>query len=294
MKKLLFIINPKAGKMTIKNHVLDICTEFRRHGYEITMAPTLERGEAVNIVASQGGSYDLIVCSGGDGTLDEVVTGSQIGRIDVPIGYIPAGSTNDYAKSLHLPVTAEAAARVIMNGTPRAVDVGVFNDQFFIYVAAFGSIAEVSYSTGQEKKNLLGHMAYVLDGAVSMLNLKSYHMTVTCNGTTITGDFIHGMITNSVSVGGFKSIVSSKTKLNDGLFEVILIRKPSDPTAYPQILSAYLMGDTTAPEIVYLQTSQLSITCDEEVAWALDGEFGGTFKESYIENKKHRIKIICK
>ncbi|MBQ4472866.1 MAG: diacylglycerol kinase family lipid kinase [Lachnospiraceae bacterium] len=294
MKKLLFIVNPKAGKMTMRNHVLAVCEEFRRGGYEINFVPTLAKGEAVDIVASRGAEYDLIVCSGGDGTLDEVVAGTQIGQMDVPIGYIPAGSTNDYAKSLKLPVTPETAARLIMKGTPRAVDVGVMNDQFFIYVAAFGSIAQVSYSTGQEKKNALGHLAYVLDGAVSMLNLKSYHMTISCNATTISGEFIHGMITNSVSVGGFKSIVSSQTKLNDGLFEVVLVRKPKDPTEYPRILSSFLLGDTSAPEIVFLQTSELGITCDEPVEWALDGEFGGAFKETYIENKKQRIRIVCK
>ena len=287
MKKLLFIVNPKAGKMTIKNHMVDVACEFRRGGYEVVLYPTLDRGDATNIVASIGNEYDMIVCAGGDGTLDEVVTGAQIGRIDVPIGYIPAGSTNDYAKSLHLPVTPELAARIVTTGKPRAVDVGAFNDRFFIYVAAFGSLAEVSYSTDQMKKNMFGHLAYVIDGAASLMNMKVYHMTVYCNGTTITDDFILGMISNSVSIG-------KQTKLNDGLFEMVLVRKPKDMTKLPEILSAYVRGDTNVPEIIFLQTDAVRIVCDEPVKWSLDGENGGACKEAYIENKMHRIRIMCK
>ena len=294
MKKLLFIVNPKAGKMVIKNHVMDIASECRKSGFEITFCPTLARGEAVDIVAEKGADYDLIVCAGGDGTLDEVVTGTQIGQMDVPIGYIPAGSTNDYAKSLQLPVTIESAAKLIMRGKPRPVDVGAFNDQFFIYCAAFGSLADVSYSTDQDMKNMFGHLAYVVDGAISLANLKSYKMTITVDGVTMTDEFIHGMITNSVSVGGFKSIVSDQTKLDDGLFEVLLVKKPKDAADLTRILSAYLLGDTSVPEIVFLQTSQISFLSDEPVAWSLDGEFGGAHKESYIENKKQRIRIMRK
>lgn len=291
-KKLLFIYNPRAGKGKIRNSLIDILDIFTKAGYEVTVHPTQCAGEAVEIAQNRSGEYELVVCSGGDGTLDEVVNGIMKNDGRQRIGYIPAGSTNDFANSLGLPKSMKSAAEVVVGGHPYACDIGAFNDNSFVYIAAFGLFTEVSYETSQEIKNVLGHMAYILEGVKKLAAIKSYQMKITTQDTVIEGDFIYGMVTNSVSVGGFKGITGKFVDLSDGVFEVTLIKRPKSLEDLNQIIGALTLRDIDAAQMYCFKTSYLKIEALEEVAWTLDGEFGGKHTEVEIENLKQALEIM--
>ena len=212
-KKLLFVFNPCSGKAQIKNQLLDIVDTMVKADYEVTIYPTQCAGDAKEKVEAYAGNYDLVVCSGGDGTLDEVVTGMMQCKAKVPLGYIPAGSTNDFASSLGIPKDMEKAAEAAVIGKPFPCDVGLFNGDYFVYVAAFGLFTEVSYKTSQEWKNVLGHAAYILEGAKCLHDIPSFMMQVEYNNMRIQDEFIYGMITNSTSVGGFKGMTGKDVLL---------------------------------------------------------------------------------
>ena len=211
-KKLLFIFNARAGKGSIKSRLIDIIDIFIKGGYEVTVHSTQAYQDGLRVAKKRAGDFDLIVASGGDGTLDEVVTGLMEGNHKTLLGYIPAGSTNDYTNSLHVSKNMLQAATDIVEGIPHAFDVGKFKDDFFVYIAAFGLFTDVSYETKQSMKNVLGHLAYILEGTKRIFNIPSYRIKVTHDGETIEDEFIYGMVTNSRSVGGFKGI-SGKSKL---------------------------------------------------------------------------------
>ena len=285
VKKLLFIYNPKAGKGQIRGNLMDILDIFAKAGYEITVRPTQYAGEGVKLASKRTGKYDLIVCSGGDGTLDEVVTGIMESGRKKTVGYIPAGSTNDFGNSLHIPKNMKQAALAAVNGQQFACDVGAFNRNFFVYIAAFGLFTEVSYETKQELKNVLGHMAYILEGMKKLTNIKSYHMKITAQDMVIEDDFLYGMVTNSVSVGGFKGITGKFVDLSDGVFEVTLIKRPKNLEDLNRILGALTMKDIDAAQMYCFKTSSLQVEAQEEVAWTLDGEYGGRHTQVFIENR---------
>lgn len=283
-KKLLFIYNPKAGKAKIKNKLSDIFDVFARAEYEITVYPTQGKGDAMCIMENRSRDYDLVVCSGGDGTLDETVTGMMRSGFNTPIGYIPAGSTNDFGGSLSLPKNMLRAAEVIVDGKIFACDIGAFNEDFFVYVAAFGLFTEVSYETEQDVKNLLGHMAYVLEGMKRLSSIKSFPMRISYGENILVEDFIFGMITNSVSVGGLKNITGQNVELDDGLFEVTLIKKPKNPIELNNILVS-LMNHKVDTDVMHcFHTSEIILESTEPVAWTLDGENGGSHKSVKIQN----------
>ncbi len=303
MKKALFILNPHSGKGQIRNHLLEIVDILVKDGYEVTVYPTQEQGDASRAMRERKKSYELIVCSGGDGTLDEIVTGMMQSGFKTTIGYIPAGSTNDFANSLRIPSTMKKAAETVVNGTVFSCDVGRFNDDVFVYIAAFGLFTEVSYGTRQEMKNMLGHMAYLLEGVKHLQNIKSYHLKVTSvseNGetTVIEDNFVYGMVTNSYSVGGFKSIAGNvfkgKIALDDGLFEVTLIRTPKNPMELNSILAALAIQNIDTQYMYSFKSGRLVIESEEEIAWTLDGEFGGTHTQVTLTNEKRAMDIMVK
>lgn len=292
-KKLLFIYNPKSGKGNIKNHLADIVDVFAKENYEIIIHPTQYAGEAVEVVRNQP-EIDLVVCSGGDGTLDEVVTGMMKREDKHPIGYIPAGSTNDFAVSLKIPKNMKKAAITAVQGTSFACDIGAFDDDFFVYIAAFGIFTEVSYETDQQMKNMLGHLAYVLEGAIRLPQTKSYHMKFTSNGETIEGDFMFGMVTNSRSVGGVTNITGKNVELDDGVFEVMLIKTPKNPLELNLILSSLVLEKINTDLIYCFKTDRIDFMSTEEVPWTLDGEFGGRKTAVTIKNEHKAIEIKVK
>lgn len=291
-KKLLFIYNPKAGKGQIRNYLADIIDTFVKAGYEVNARPTQYAGEAEEIAREKAAQYDLVACSGGDGTLDEVVTGIMKAGQRRPVGYIPAGSTNDFANSLELPKNMKQAAQVAVDGELFACDIGAFNHNSFVYIAAFGLFTDVSYETSQEVKNVLGHMAYVLEGVKKLTAIKSFHMRIATQDTVIEDDFLYGMVTNSVSVGGFKGITGKFVDLSDGVFEVTLIKRPRSLEDLNQIIGALTQRDIDTAQMYCFKTSWIKIESGEEVAWTLDGEFGGRHTEVTIENLKQALEIM--
>ena len=283
-KQMLFIYNPKAGKAQIRSNLLDIIDVFVKAGYEVTAYPTQSAGDAVRAVRERRAGYDMVVCSGGDGTLDEVVTGMMQSAERLPIGYVPAGSTNDFANSLKIPKNMKDAADVVVNGRDFACDVGGFNDTHFIYVAAFGLFTDVSYETKQDLKNVLGHAAYLLEGVKRLSAIRSYPLRITYDGKVIEDEFLYGMITNSYSVGGFKGITGKNVCLDDGLFEVTLVKKPSLVRDLNGISQAMADKRFHSEHILSFMTSDLVIESPEPLSWTLDGEFGGDHLCARIHN----------
>lgn len=290
-KKLLFIYNPKSGKAQIRGNLLDIIDILVKGGYEVTVYPTQCRGDAVRATRERRQDYELLVCSGGDGTLDEVVTGMMQSGSRIPIGYIPAGSTNDFANSLHIPKNMADAAQSVINGRNFACDIGAFNEDTFVYIAAFGLFTDVSYETKQQMKNMLGHMAYVMEGMKRLPGIRSYHLRISNDGLDIEDDFIFGMITNSESVGGFKRITGKYVELGDGLFEVTLIKKPKNPMEWNEIMAALVMQDINTNCMYCFKASEITIESDEPLAWTLDGEYGGAHRIAHISNEKQAMII---
>ncbi len=297
MKKLLFVYNPRAGKEMLKPRLSDVLDIFVKAGYEVTVHPTQAYRDAYyQIKEYEVGKYDLIACSGGDGTIDEVATGMmkrrEMGKDVVPVGYIPAGTTNDFAKSLHIPRKPLAAADNAVKGVPFPCDIGKFNDSVFVYIAAFGIFTDVSYETDQAVKNVLGHMAYILEGAKRIFNIPSYKIKVEHDGEVIEDEFIFGMVTNSRSVGGFSNMVGKNIVFDDGLFEVTLIKTPKNPIALQEIIAALLIEQVDTKHMYTFKTRKITFDSVEEIPWTLDGEFGGEQDYVEIENVQKAMEIM--
>lgn len=293
-KKLLFIFNSHSGKGQIRHKLMEILDIFVKADYRVEVHPTQEPQEARRMVAECAKTYDLVVCSGGDGTLDEVVSGMM--RLEeedrVAVGYIPTGSTNDFANSLKLPKNMVKAAHTAVEGMSFPCDVGNMNEKYFVYIAAFGIFTDVSYGTPQEWKNMLGHTAYLLEGAKSLGATKSYPMHVECNGESFDGDFIFGMVTNSTSVGGFRGMTGKNVLLDDGFFEVTLIQNPKNAIELADILRCLTMQVDDTSLIYSAKTDCIRLSASEPVAWTMDGEFGGEHTEAVIRNEKKAINIM--
>ena len=290
-KKLFFVFNPKAGKGKIKTALMDIVDIFNKGGYEVVIRATQYPKDAYEMTRKYADKVDLVVCSGGDGTLDEVVAGLVETGSKVPVGYIPAGSTNDFAGSLFIPKNMVAAAEMIMEENVYRCDIGKFNKQTFTYIAAFGLFTDVAYETDQDLKNILGHLAYLLEGVKRLFDIQSYHMKVTTEDEIFEDDFMYGMITNSRSVGGFKYLTGKNVDMNDGLFEVTLITTPKNPMDMQEIIAGLMSGKDNSDLIYTFKTSRIRIQSDEAVAWTLDGEYGGDHKEVEIRNLHRALNL---
>ena len=294
MKRLLFIYNPQAGKGIIKPHLANVVDTFTKAGYLVTVWPTQGKADATHVAARQGWWYDRVVCCGGDGTLSETVAGLL--TLDAPpvLGYIPAGTTNDFSKNLGLPRGVEKAAAMAVEGTPRQCDMGRFNDRTFVYVAAFGIFTDVSYGTPQEFKNAFGHLAYLLEGATKLGDLgRGYHLTVEHDGGTVEGDFIYGMVTNTNSVGGFQIFPAKQVSLDDGVFEVVLVRQPRNVADLQDALvSLVRQSHEESRQVEAFHTSKLKVAAAEPLPWTLDGEYGGDPEVAKIENLHKAITLV--
>ena len=291
MKKVLFIYNPKAGTGLIRSNLSYILEEMIKKEYEITIHPTRTAEDARETTSTMGALYDMIICSGGDGTLDQVVEGMQKGGFRRQLGYIPAGSTNDFAASLGLSRDMRRAARDIVEGTEFDCDIGRLNDDYFIYVAAFGAFTDVAYKTSQEWKNALGHLAYILEGVKSLSNLKSWKMSFVSEEYSGEGEFLYGMVTNSNSVGGFKGITGQDVTLNDGKFEVTLIRNTDNIIIWAGIINALLTGEENE-YVISFKTSHLEVFSETPIPWTRDGEYGGSHTHAVIDNIPGALPMI--
>ncbi len=286
-ESLLFLVNPKAGKAEIKNNLMDIIDQFVKKDWKVVVRTTQYSGEVTDIIREHGGEYDMVVVAGGDGTLNEAVNGLiQCERMypqrKPQLGYLPTGTTNDFAVSLNLPREVHHATDTIVSGKPFSCDAGKFGDRNFVYVAAFGMFTEVSYSTPQPTKNMLGRVAYILEGIKSLADIKTYPLTIEQNGETITGEFLFGMVSNSISVGGFKMGKPGHVSMNDGLLEVLLVKKPRNPVELQSIVASLLLGDFNNPCLYSFHTSDMRVFSGEEISWTLDGEFGGNLRDVRI------------
>ena len=272
MKKLLFILNPCAGMKKATRNLVDILSVFNRADYQVDTYITAARGDATQVVRERAGDNDLIVCCGGDGTFNETISGLLESGHDVPLGYIPAGSTNDFANSLKLPTNVVEAAKAIVNGTVHRYDLGLFGDRYFSYVASFGAFTKVSYSTPQDIKNALGHLAYVLEGIQELSQLKPVHVKLNIDGEDVEDDFLFGAICNSTSVGGILTLDPKMVDISDGLFEVFLVRMPKDLAALHECLWAVQKQHYNCQAITFRSAHNITIDASPDMDWTLDGE----------------------
>lgn len=295
MKKLLWIVNPLAGRGAIAGKVVDCVSAFQQAGYEVTLYATQGAKDAIRTAHDRASAFDRIVCAGGDGTLHEVITGLM--ELEAcarpPLGYIPAGTTNDFAASLNIPKTPLEAAAIAAGDTLQALDIGRFNNRYFNYIAAFGVFTEVSYATPQQSKNIFGRAAYLIEGIRSLANIRQHHLKVTCKELSLEGDFIYGMVTNTTSVGGFRTISPDGIALDDGLYEVLLIYVVENPVELQQLANDLLTHNTASNRFAYCRTSHILFEApDEAVPWTLDGEFGGSVRRAEIENCSRAITFV--
>ncbi len=298
MRPLLFLYNPTAGKGHISQRLHGIVERLTRAGWLVSAYPTQGKGDAARMVRARGAQFERVICAGGDGTLSQTVAGvMELASEQRPvIGFIPAGSTNDCAHNFNLPTGLLAAASVAgKDGVPKALDVGRLNDTPFIYVAAFGAFTEVAYDTPQELKNTFGHMAYIMAGIGQLPNLTPYRLKVEYDGKVIEDDFLYGMVCNTYSIGGFKGPVlpADRVVLDDGLFEVVLVRKDIKIGDLSSVLSSLVRNapvDTAA--VVSFETSRLTITSDTPIPWTLDGEYGGTYAVSQVTNCHRAVTVV--
>lgn len=303
MKKAYFIFNPHSGKQnsrdSLRLHIISVIDKITKAGYEVTVRPTQYQEDAYISVKDICGrnEFDIIACSGGDGTLNEVIHGMMESENRPPVLYMPTGTTNDFASSMGIPKNPDEACESINAGGIYSCDICSFNDKFFTYVAAFGAFIETVYETPQQIKNVLGHAAYILDAIKRIRTLEnSYHLKITYDDKTIEDDFVFGMITNSTSVGGV-IYTSSDVSLNDGLFEVTLIKKPTMLIEFQNIMTALFskqrdIDKSESKYIISFKASSAEIHCDEEFAWTLDGEYGGKEKDITIKNNRKAIDFI--
>lgn len=290
MKNLLFIYNPKSGKMQINQYMDKIIDYYSENGYFTTCYATQAQKDAREKIETYGKDFDQIIVSGGDGTLDEVVSGAMRAGIKPVIGYIPTGSTNDFAKSLKIPDDINLSKNLAIHGEIRTLDVGKLEDKYFTYVAAFGSFAQVSYETDQTMKNIFGRSAYIFEGMKTISNLKSYKAKVTIDDEIIRGDYIHGMVTNSVSVGGFTKLVGSNVGLDDGIFEIMLVQTPKNLADLNQIIAA-IRSHEDNEFVTFKNGRKFIFETEEDLRWTLDGEYGGRTKTCHIEVIHKAIKL---
>ena len=292
-KKVLFIVNPKSGKGSIRSKLLDITDIFIKAEFDLTLYISQSAGDARAKAKEVEGRYDLIVCSGGDGTLDEVISGVMECEQRSAIGYIPCGSTNDFAHSLKIPTSMTKAAEHIAEWNEFPCDIGRFQDDYFVYIAAFGLFTDVSYETSQDVKNVLGHLAYIMEGMKKLTEIKSYPMKVESEELTVEGNFLFGMVTNSTSVGGFRNITGKHVHLDDGVFEVTLIKTPQNILELNEILQAVIAGKSENNKYFYqFRSRHIRFTSEDQVAWTLDGEFGGYHTVVDVKNDYQALRLL--
>lgn len=289
----MLVINPRSGKMRSRKDLPVIENTLRKHGYEPTVFCTTAPREAIEIVAAKASVFDAVICCGGDGTLNEVISGLMRANVTIPIGYIPAGTTNDFGKTLRLPKNIKKAAEAIAAGTPMALDIGVLHeDVFFSYVASFGAFSAVSYTTPQWLKNKLGHMAYTLQGIKDVGGIHPYKARIKTNGMDIEGSFVFGSVSNTTSIGGMITLPPDKVSLDDGLFEVLLVRHPQKRGDLRKVLYGLNSKKYEDCGMSFVHTDHITFEFDTEVPWSCDGEFGGQHHSVDIRVVRDKIQII--
>lgn len=293
MKKLLLLMNPRSGKMRANRVLADIIGILNRGGYDVTAHMTFARGDATAVASRRASEFDVILCVGGDGTFNEVASGLVLADSHTPIAYIPAGSTNDFATSLGLSKTLLQAAQDVVDGKPCALDIGKFNDRYFSYIASFGAFTRASYATPQNMKNALGHFAYILAGIKEVAAIRSTHLRFTlADGTVYEDDYIFGAISNSTSVAGILTLAPGLVDMSDGIFELLLIRKPNSAIELSDCVLALTTQDYNTPMLTLASSSRIEVDAAEPLDWTLDGEYADGAAHCVVENLHNRIQVI--
>lgn len=292
MKKLLFIVNPRAGKTKSTAPLFDAVASFSRAGYLVRVFVTEAGGQARDIAAKWGGQYDLVVCAGGDGTLNETISGLMQLEQRPPLGYLPNGSTNDFAASLHLHTTVETAARAVAGGVPYSLDIGRHNDRYFAYVASFGAFTRSSYSASQAAKNALGHFAYILEGLGDLDSLRPYRCAIDADGEHFEGDFIFGAVCNSTSLGGLVKLDPKHVAMDDGTFELLLLRMPKTALDLQNLITAMTRMQYDYPGVIFRHVKNVVLTTDENISWSLDGEYAASAPRVEIQCLPGAIELV--
>ena len=292
-KKILMIVNPCSGKMKMRSELLGVAELFSKSGYEIVLYPTKCRGDATErALQIEQDEFDKIVVCGGDGTLNEVITGLMLSGIKSTIGYIPSGTLNEWSSGLHISRNIKQAASDILYGREIDLDIGKFGNKFFSYTASFGAFTEASYSAPQDVKNVLGQAAYFFEGIKSLGNIKPIHLKFECEEKTVEDDFLFGAISNSMSVGGVVKFNEAAVKLNDGEFEVMLIRNPENILKFQSIVDGIIRQDLTKDGIEFFHTKEITVSGGKDVSWTLDGEYSPGEESITISNIHRALHLI--
>lgn len=291
---LLLILNPEAGLRNARKLLPEIIATFTDYGWQCLVFVTEKRGDATEFVKKYGGRAGRVVCIGGDGTFNETVAGIMQAGLHIPVGYIPAGSTNDFASSLRLPSDIMEAARNIMEGEPVYIDVGRFQQSFFAYVASFGAFTRASYETPQNVKNALGHLAYILEGMKSLGSIRPEHVKLIADGRTYEGELLFGAVSNSTSLGGVLTLDPDVVDMNDGKFEIMLVHMPNSAIELNEILTAIAAKQYECGMIDFIRTDRAEIFASPDMDWSLDGEHQKGSEHIVIENIHDAIRILTK
>ena len=290
--KTFVVVNPRSGRAKIKNRLLEIVSELSLAGHTVTVYPTKFRGDATDVVALLEESYDTVVCCGGDGTLNEVITGLMNNKNHYALGYIPAGTLNEWSTGLKFSKDAKNAAADVAKRNVMPLDIGKFGEKYFTYTASFGAFTEASYAASQDIKNVLGQAAYLFEGIKSVGNIKPIHLKFICDGLEIEDDFVFGSISNSMSVGGVVKFDQSKVRLNDGMFEVMLIHSPSNISDLNNIVDGILKKDLNRKCIQFLHAKKIEIIGADGVNFTLDGELAKGSERIEVCNLQGAVSFI--
>ena len=291
-KKLLMIVNPSAGRSKSRGPLFDAAAILSQAGYLISIHNTVCAGDAAETAAREGEHYDVIVAVGGDGTLNEVVSG--VLRLEHPpaLGYLAQGSTNDFASSLHISNKPAAAAAAIAQATPRQLDIGQWNGRHFVYVASFGAFTRSSYAAPQAAKNALGHFAYILEGMKDLNTLRPYQVRLTADGEVLDGEYLFGAVCNSTSIGGLMKLDPERVVLDDGKFELLLVPNPRTALDLQNLVVALLNQKYDSEGLVFRHVSSIHLETEEDLPWSLDGEYAPSAAKVNIHNHQAALRML--
>jgi diacylglycerol kinase (ATP) len=292
-KSALVIINPYAGRMRSRTGVFDIINHLSQNEYDITVHATTKKDDAIDFVASLDREYSVVLCCGGDGTLNEVITGMMAHEKRFPIAYIPTGTANDLAASLGLPRNIVKATSIAIDGTPCDHDIGQFNGtSYFSYIASFGAFTKVSYATNQQAKNAVGYLAYLLEGIKNINEIKPHSVSIKSNEFEYDGEILFGGVMNTLQAGGVLKMNRKDVDFSDGKFEVLIVKMPKSMTELSEILRDLAKGKYDQSGISLTHTEHIVFESEEPLSWTLDGEFGGNHKRVEIKNLHRAVKIM--
>lgn len=292
-KRLLLLVNPRSGTAKMKSELLPVVCIFSDAGYEVTVYTTKKQGDATSYISTiEQEKYERIVVCGGDGTLNEVITGMMRSGLKCTLGYIPAGTLNEWSSGLHISRNIQQAARDILDGEEHNLDIGMFGDKYFSYTASFGAFTSASYSVPQDVKNVLGQAAYLFEGIKNLGNIKPIPLCLEANGRKIEGNFLFGAISNSLSLGGVVKFKESVVTLNDGLFEILLVHNPGNIVQFQSIVDGVLRQDFDRDGIEFLHAKEVKLSKASDIDWTLDGEFSPGAEEILVKNIPNAIRLI--